>query len=315
MKKISDLKSLIADDFENSRQSIKKMLIEFGITDIDMVSSGQAVIDSCRVKQYDLILCDYSLGNGKNGQQILDELRFKKYLSEFSLFLIISAETSRDIVMSIMECQPDEYLTKPFTLGVLHKRLERLFKQNETLEEIKINISKNNVKLVIDLCIQHISEDGRYSLWCKKKLVDIYLHEKEYSKVIELCEVVLNEREVDWALVALAKVHISMNEFKEATAILEKIITVFPNNIIAYDLLCDCYKVKGKIDKAQAVISMALKISPLVTQRQDTMMELSIETGDIEHALKAAHQSLKLKHNSIYESSESYLKVANPKFR
>ena len=126
--------ALVADEFENSRKSVKQMLTTIGIGQIDQTATGKGVIDACRAKKYDLILCDFRLGTGKNGLQVLDELRQLDLIKPSAFFVIISAETSRDIVFGILESSPDDYLGKPFTEGVLSKRIERLFAQNVELE-------------------------------------------------------------------------------------------------------------------------------------------------------------------------------------
>ena len=74
------LQVLIADDFENSRQSIRKILLSVGIENIHVTATGKGVLDECKSKKFDLILCDYNLGHGKNGQQVLEEVRDLGYL-------------------------------------------------------------------------------------------------------------------------------------------------------------------------------------------------------------------------------------------
>jgi len=92
------LRFLIADDFSNFRSTVNRMLLDLGAEQVDAASSGEEVIENTR---YDVVLSDYNLGNGRNGQQVLEELRFKDYLSPHSVYILVSAESSRNIVMSI----------------------------------------------------------------------------------------------------------------------------------------------------------------------------------------------------------------------
>src|SRR5690625_6581403 len=77
----SKLKVLIVDDFDNFRMAVSKMLQEYGARDVDTVSNGRQALQLCSENRYDLILCDYNLGTGKNGQQVLEELRHRRLLA------------------------------------------------------------------------------------------------------------------------------------------------------------------------------------------------------------------------------------------
>ena len=61
------------------------------------------------------------------------EVRFRKPLRRTSLFVLITAETSKEIVMGAREYQPDGYIAKPVTRSVLEKRLGAMLLQREAL--------------------------------------------------------------------------------------------------------------------------------------------------------------------------------------
>jgi hypothetical protein len=43
-------------------------------------------------KTRDVVLCDYNLGDGKNGQQVLEETRVRNLMLPSSVWLMVSAE-------------------------------------------------------------------------------------------------------------------------------------------------------------------------------------------------------------------------------
>ncbi|WP_133504356.1 tetratricopeptide repeat-containing response regulator [Marinomonas balearica] len=303
--------ALVADEFENSRQSIRKMLVTLGVAHVDVMSTGKAVLEACRAKKYDLILCDFRLGGDKNGQQVLEELRESNSLKSDAIFVTISAETSRDVVMGIMESQPDEYLGKPFTQGVLEKRLHRLYSQSKALSKMKVLVSKGEYQTLVSLCKAHIDEEGRYSPWCKKALIDAYLALNRWQELEQLCNEELKIRDYDWAWLGLAKLSIAQKKWDEAIKHLEHVLQLFPQVIVAYDLLADCLKEKGKLNEAQDVLENALKISPRIHKRQRDMAVVSMENGDIQSALKASQHTLKLGMNSIHENPDDYIRLAD----
>jgi len=77
-------------------------------------------------KSFDIVLCDYNLGEGKDGQQVLEEAKEDSLLPYSSIFIMTTAENSMEMVMGAAEYQPDDYLSKPFTKQVLQTRLKRL---------------------------------------------------------------------------------------------------------------------------------------------------------------------------------------------
>ena len=307
----SGLKALVADEFENSRQSIRQMLQGLGIEHVDQTASGKGVIEYCRSRQYDIILCDFRLIGNKNGQQVLEELRELKLLKPNAVFVIVSAETSRDVVMGIMESQPEEYLSKPFTQAVLARRLERQFQQSKALAKMKEDLAKERYEALISKCDAHIKDAGRYSPWCKKTLVDAYLATQKFEALESLCQQELAERDLDWALFGLARMEVARGRLDAAITILEKLLRLFPQMINAYDLLAQCLERTGKLEDAQAILEDAIRISPRIHKRQKHMAGVSRANGDVATALKASQQTLRLGVNSIHEDPDDYIELVD----
>ncbi|WP_156490400.1 response regulator, partial [Oleiphilus sp. HI0086] len=124
-----NLRFLVVDDFENFRLSIRQMIRAFGVESIEVAGNGEDAVARCEHEEFDIILCDYNLGPGKSGQQVLEELRHNKILKHTGIFILITAETSKDMVMGALEYLPDGYITKPITKAVLQKRLDAMIEQ------------------------------------------------------------------------------------------------------------------------------------------------------------------------------------------
>ena len=129
------LSYLVVDDFENFRLSMRQILRNCGADKIESVANASAAVQYCAYNHVDVVLCDYNLGEGKNGQHILEELRHKKLLKRSSLFLMVTAETSKEMVMGAREYQPDGYLTKPIKIDDLLHVLGKYIKERTSREE------------------------------------------------------------------------------------------------------------------------------------------------------------------------------------
>ncbi|MBS3800868.1 MAG: response regulator, partial [Thioalkalivibrio sp.] len=116
---------LVVDDFSNMRSTLRQMLLSAGYEDIDMAASGEDAIDKLGQRRYAIVLCDYNLGEGLDGQQVLDLARDRGLIDLSTLFIMVTAETTSDMVMGAVESIPDGYLSKPFTKDLLAVRLAR----------------------------------------------------------------------------------------------------------------------------------------------------------------------------------------------
>ena len=117
----SNKRFLVVDDFSDFRSSVKAMLTQMGAQHIDVAASGAEAIALCGKTRYDIILHDYNLGDGKNGQQVLEELHQRKLIGPHCIFVMVTAESSQAMVMAALEYEPDAYLTKPFNRASLQQ--------------------------------------------------------------------------------------------------------------------------------------------------------------------------------------------------
>ncbi|MBE0469576.1 MAG: response regulator, partial [Methyloprofundus sp.] len=118
-------KILLIEDYPVMRKAIRDMLYSLDVITLIEAENGQKAINAMQTHKFDIVLCDYNLGEGKNGLQVLEEARFRKLLPSSAAFIMVTAEQLQDRVLSAMENKPDEYLTKPFTAQLLLTRLER----------------------------------------------------------------------------------------------------------------------------------------------------------------------------------------------
>jgi CheY-like chemotaxis protein len=304
-----NLRFLVVDDFENFRLSIRQMIRAFGVENIEVASNGEDAVVRCEFEEFDVILCDYNLGSGKNGQQVLEELRHNKLLKQTSIFILITAETSKDMVMGALEYLPDGYITKPITKAVLQKRLDGMIQQREILKPINEAIDAGDFDLAIQLVNREMQSDTKYITWCLRKLASLYYLKGEYELARKIYEDVLSKRDIGWANLGLGKVNIALGRYEEAIEGLSSLIKQNGNMIEAYDWLAEAQIKKGKAKDAQATLKSAVAISPLAILRQTKLAEVCTKNKDVESAAEAFRQSVKLGFNSVHESPDNYLNL------
>ena len=303
------LRILVVDDFENFRLSIRQMIRAFGVESIEIASNGEDAVARCEFEEFDVILCDYNLGSGKNGQQVLEELRYNKLLKQTSIFILITAETSKDMVMGALEYLPDGYITKPITKAVLQKRLDGMIEQREILKPINEAIDAESFDLAIQLVNREMQSETKYVTWCLRKLASLYYIKGEYELARRIYEDVLSKRDIGWAQLGLGKVNIALGRYDEAIAGLNTLVKQNANMIEAYDWLADAQLKSGKSKEAQETLKSAVEISPFAILRQTKLAEVCEKNRDIDGATEAFRSSVKLGYNSVHESPDNYLNL------
>ena len=133
---------LIIDDFSEMRSMMRQMVTSLGAINISTARNGEEAIACMQKTRFDIVLCDYNLGDAKDGQQILEEAKHRKLINDFTLFLMITAENTSYMVMGAMEYFPDDYLNKPFTKTTLQARLRKLMDAKQACKDIYQCIDK-----------------------------------------------------------------------------------------------------------------------------------------------------------------------------
>ncbi|MFP3978869.1 response regulator [Marinobacter sp. KMM 10035] len=305
------LSYLVVDDFENFRISMLHMLRSCGADNIELVAHAKPAIDYCTYNHVDVVLCDYNLGKGKNGQHILEELRYKKLLKRSSLFLMVTSESSREMVMGAREYQPDAYLTKPINHAMLEKRLSSLISQRNALLPINREIDRENYPEAISLCIAALTRLPRYKTWLMKTLGELYFLLGDLSHAIRVYDDVLSQRELSWARVGRNRVLLANHRYDEAVESLRKLITVHPDYMEAYDLLAEGLERQNRSGQAQKVLEHATTHSPNALLRQKHLAELAEVNQDMEAAADAWRQTVRLGAHSIHHSSDHHIALAH----
>ena len=306
----SKVQALVVDDFDSFRMTVTKMLQELGIQSIDTAVNGVEALRQCRQKHFDLVLCDHNLGRGKTGQQVLEELRYYKILKPSAVFILISAESSRSIVMAAYDYEPDDYLTKPITSRSLQRRLERLMMRSARLAPICEAMEQGRNEEAIALCRKEIKSGGRYAARCQKLLAELYLNTGELELSETLYRHVLDQRPLDWAMLGMAKIKYAQKDTLSAQQWLEDTLQEHPLCMAAYDLKAKICREQGAQDRLQSVLQEAVEVSPLAIQRQQNLADAALANSDLITAAQAYRKAVRLGENSVHDRAEAHMNLA-----
>ncbi len=302
--------ALIVDDFENFRSTLYKMLMDLGIGSVDSAASGEEALRYCKARAYDLILCDNNLGKGKSGQQVLEELRSTDNHCADSLFILVSAESSKSIIMAAYDYEPDAYLAKPITPKTLDQRLNRLFEQRLELKEVLLAQKAEEDEKAIALCNTLIAQGSRYTNSCQKILGQLYLKQNNVSAAEELYRTVLDNRELEWAQLGMVKTKLAQHDLLGAQQWLENILQSNPLCMKAYDLQAELFKLQNNTEGLQNILQKATDLSPLSILRQQELGSVAQQNNDLLTAANALKRAVKLGEHSCFDKDDVHFLFA-----
>lgn len=315
VKIFSDKRCLIIDDFPEIRGSLTRSLKTFGAKSVDTAADGEEAIKLCGNKKFDIVICDYNLGSGKDGQQVLEEVRFLRVLMMTSLFVMITGEQSREMVLGALECQPDDYITKPYTQATLQMRLNKAVVRHEALLHIKKCISEGDYRKALENCNQMLKEGTKYTTAVIKIKGQLHFLLKQLVEAKSIYEKVLSNKPVVWAKLGLGKTLIDMDKLDSAEKVLKEVVDEDERYVEAHDMLSDIYTKKNDYISAQNAVETATHVSPKSTLRHRKLAKLAERNNADDVALKSYQQSIKWGFNSVHESEQDYFdyarKVAN----
>ena len=117
-------KILIVEDEEDTREAVSEFLGEAGYR-ITCASDGEIAMELLQQHAYDLVLLDIMLPK-VNGFVILNWLRKR---SQVPIIMLTAMQDEYSQLMSFDE-QADDYITKPFSLLLLQKRVEAMLRRS-----------------------------------------------------------------------------------------------------------------------------------------------------------------------------------------
>ena len=313
MKQIDIIKTyaqkscLVVDDVPDVRTSLKRILVDFGSQKVDSAGSAEEAIELCEKHNYDIVLADYNLGPGKNGQQLLEEIRFQRYLKNTSLFIMITAESASQLVLHALENRPDDYLNKPITRENLRPRLDQALLKNEELLNVKQALDANKPMKAIGACEALLEHKSRFHHEIRKTLVELCIEFNRFDDIPRYCSHYPEERQPLWATLALAQAYIETNNLKTSEDLLTKVTQDNPMCVDALDLLAHLYELQNKLERSHVALTQAIKLSPRSAKRQRKLAHISELLGDKISAIHALRSAIKLGKNSCHESPEDSL--------
>lgn len=304
----SKLKLLIIEDVAEARILLKTMLNDFGFHNITVATRAESAVGLLRSYSFDIILCDYNLGSGKDGQQLLEEVRYSQLIPNTSTFIMVTAETSIEMVMGAIEYHPDGYISKPFSQAILKRRLVKLLEMKKLLYQVNQALDKADYEAAILEADHVIQAHPNLEAKCNRIKGDCLLELKKYDEANALFSKEIAHRKMPWALFGLAKTAFITQQYQEAESRFRQLTLNNRYFVNAYDWLAKCLEAQNKIKEAHEVLLQAVNKSPKAILRQAELGRLSLALNDYITAEMAYRRAIFLGKYSVHNSRILHIK-------
>lgn len=111
---------IVVDDVQSMRIQVKEILRSCGFEKIRSATSGLEALRMMNEQTAHLLICDWHMAP-MSGMELLKEIRGKDSLKD-SVFLMLTAEGTKERVLEAVKAGVDDYIMKPFTIE--HARLK-----------------------------------------------------------------------------------------------------------------------------------------------------------------------------------------------
>ncbi len=116
---------LAIDDYSKMRQVVRLLLKDLGFYNIDEAASADEAMDKLQEKNYGLIISDWNMP-GMTGLELLKRVRDTAAMKD-TPFIMISAESKPENILSARDAGVSSYIVKPFTAETLKSRMVGVF--------------------------------------------------------------------------------------------------------------------------------------------------------------------------------------------
>ncbi|HEY6772919.1 MAG TPA: response regulator [Oxalicibacterium sp.] len=309
MQELAGLTALIIEPHAGMRASIHNMLSSSGMTRIEYAASASSAIRPLKGKAFDLVVCEYDLGEGQDGQQLLEDLRHNKLIPPSTVFIMVTAERNHEKVVSAAELMLNDYVLKPFTAEMLLERIARAIDKRDALTPIHQMIDHGSLNEAIEACEVGEHTHPRHQADFMRLRAELHMMLGELDEAEALYSELFAKRSIAWARLGLATTLFMQNRLAEAEDMLQTLVDEKRQFLEAYDWLARTQEAMGRMKQAQQTLENAVHRSPYALQRLRRLGCVALETGDADTAHRVFQQVVAKARFSEFREPEDHVRL------
>ena len=308
---IAKKRVLLVDRHSHARESLRSLLYaSLRISAIFHAGSSADVLRQVQKEKFDIIIADYQLDDGRDGQQLLEELRKRRLVPRTTVYIMLTAERNYASVISVAELTPDAYLIKPFNAEMLQDRLVRACYKKSFFKHVLVHLDKGYYTEALSACNALTGkEPGFYFdlLRFKAETLSVLGRHEEAGEIFSH---VIKTAKFPWGKMGLASVLREMGKSAEAEAVAISLIKECPEYLAAYDFAATIREELGMLTEAQEVLQKANSLSPKNAERNLVIGNIAVRNNDLDTAERAYAKVLEFRRGSSLRSIDDYTNLS-----
>lgn len=310
MQELAGLTALIIEPHAGMRASIHNMLSLGGISKIEYANSSGTAIRPLKQKIFDLVICEYDLGEEQqDGQQLLEDLRHNKLIPLSTVFFMATAERTHGKVVSAAELALNDYVLKPFTADTLMERIAKAIEKRNALMPVYRMMELGNLGAAIEICQAGEAPKAPHRVDFLRLRAEMHMTLGEVGAAEEIYTELLSKRSIAWAHLGLAGTLFMQERFEEAEEKLSALIETKREFLDAYDWLAKTQEARGNLTAMQATLESAVARSPHALRRLRTLGKVALQNGDTETAHRVFQQVVSKAKFSEFREPEDHVQL------
>lgn len=306
---LSTISTLVVEANSGMRTQIRDMLALSGISQVHFAITAGVAVRKLRDTRFDLILCEYHLGEGQDGQHLLEDLRHNGVIPLETLFIMVTGERQYERVVGAAELAPSDYILKPFATDTLLARIQRALAKRDAFMPAYRCIAQGDTPAAIRHCLTGESRHPAFAIDFLRLRAQLLLESGQVDEAQAVYQHILEQRVVPWARLGLAKTLHLQKRYAEAEALLTQLVTENEMFLDAYDCLARTREAAGALAPARDALATASARSPHRVNRLRRLGEICLDLGDHDTAERTMAEVVRKGKYSDFRDPEDHVRL------
>jgi tetratricopeptide (TPR) repeat protein len=311
LAQLDQLNVLVIDDNLLVHSILKESLFALGIKEVRCAQNAYYGLRLCDEMHFHIVICAFNVKSDKDGFHLLEELKFKGYVTKTTVLIFLSTETNESLVNSIIELEPDDFWTKPLAINKVRTRLIATLKVKQVLFNVNSAIEKKAYAKALYFADRHLQNEklAHYYPNINRIKGEAYLALLEFEEAESFYRQLLKKYKYSWVYLGFAKALLKQGRLDEISDMLATLIDKPDTRFGAHDMMAQYFIEQEQYEQAYEEIKKAMELAPRNIERNKKSWDLARLTNDHKGQYIATRNIAEQAKSSIHDSPELILNV------
>ena len=309
----------IVEDNATARTALRGHLLAIGNLAVSSFASGVELKSALRKQNFELLLLDYHLGQGRTGVEWMQNLTEAGFIKPSTGLVFLTSDRSPQTIGRIMDLQPDVLLIKPYTMASLSRQIKHYLSYRQYIEAVLHEIDNKQIDKALHI-LRHKIRDGvptRLASDVRKLYARLLFENGDIYHAMNIYDDVLTRSDkVLWAQWGKIKCQYAAGLWPDCQQELDNMVSSSLARDRAFEWLASLSFEQKYYDQAERYLNQikfselslpATRLKSMAFQKQHKV----VEAIELLQKKRAMHQSTRDRFNDFtFELAEFYLLLA-----